>query len=433
MQNYINVGLLGAGTVGGGVLAVMKDNAEIIEKKIGKKIKITKVFGRDIQKLQEQYGDEYIYTTNIDDILEDPEIDIVVELLGREHPAKEYIAHAFEKGKNVVTANKDVLAKYGKELFPLAAEKNCDFMFEGSVCGGIPIIQPLKTSLAANKIMSIMGIVNGTTNYMLTKMSNEHLDYADVLKEAQNKGYAESDPTADVGGFDAARKLAILASIAFNTRISLDDVQVEGIENVSLRDITNAAELGYAIKLLAIAKNDPEHGISVRVHPTMLPVSHPLAGVNDVYNAVFVTGDAVGEAMFMGLGAGRMPTASAVCGDIIDVARNMQHGETGRISCTCFEDKKLCSLENMCSPCYIRMRVMDKPGALAAIAAAFGAQNVSLRNVVQKNKMGDEAEIVVITHNVSEFNLQMAVQTLKALPVVNEVCSVIRVEDSSLA
>lgn len=433
MQNYIKVGLLGAGTVGGGVISVMEQNADVIEKKIGKKIVIAKVFGRDIKKMQEQYGPNYCYTTDIDDVLEDPEIDIVVELLGREHPAKEYIAKAFENGKNVVTANKDVLAKYGKELFPLAAEKNCDFMFEGSVCGGIPIIQPLKTSLAANKITSIMGIVNGTTNYMLTKMSNEHLDYADVLKEAQSKGYAESDPTADVGGFDAARKLAILASIAFNTRISLDDVQIEGIESISLRDINYAAELGYAIKLLAIAKNDPEFGISVRVHPTMLPLSHPLAGVNDVYNAVFVTGDAVGEAMFMGLGAGRMPTASAVCGDIIDVARNLQHGETGRISCTCFEDKKLCSLENMCSPCYIRMHVMDKPGALAAIAAAFGAQNVSLRNVVQKNKIGNEAEIVVITHNVSEFNLQMAVQTLKALPVINEVCSVIRVEDSSLA
>lgn len=432
MQNYIKVGLLGAGTVGGGVISVMEQNADVIEKKIGKKIIIAKVFGRDIKKMQEQYGSNYFYTTNIDDILEDPEIDIVVELLGREHPAKEYIAKAFEQGKNVVTANKDVLAKYGKELFPLASEKNCDFMFEGSVCGGIPIIQPLKTSLAANKITSIMGIVNGTTNYMLTKMSNEHLDYANVLQEAQNKGYAESDPTADVGGFDAARKLAILASIAFNTRISLDDVQVEGIESISLRDINYAAELGYAIKLLAIAKNDPEFGISVRVHPTMLPLSHPLAGVNDVYNAVFVTGDAIGEAMFMGLGAGRMPTASAVCGDIIDVARNLQHGETGRINCTCFEDKKLCSLENMCSPCYIRMHVMDKPGALAAIAAAFGAQNVSLRNVVQKNKIGNEAEIVVITHNVSEFNLQMAVQTLKALPVVNEVCSVIRVEDSSL-
>lgn len=432
MQDFVNVGLLGAGTVGGGVISVLEKNAEIIEKKVGKKIKITKIFGREAAKLHEEYGPGYYYTTNIDDILEDPEIDIVVELLGREHPAKEYIAKAFAKGKNVVTANKDVLAKYGKELFPLAEEHKCDFMFEGSVCGGIPIIQPLKTSLAANKITSIMGIVNGTTNYMLTKMSNEHLDYEDVLKEAQSKGYAESDPTADVGGFDAARKLAILASIAFNTRISLDDVQIEGIENISLRDINYAADLGYAIKLLAIAKNDETNGISVRVHPTMLPLTHPLAGVNDVYNAVFVTGDAIGEAMFLGLGAGRFPTASAVCGDIIDVARNLQHGETGRINCTCFEEKKLCSLENMCSPCYIRMHVMDKPGALAAIAAAFGAQNVSLRNVVQKNKTENGAEIVVITHNVSEFNLQMAVQTLKALPVINDVCSVIRVEDSSL-
>lgn len=433
MHNFINVGLLGAGTVGGGVLSVMRDNASAIKKKIGKEIKITKIFGRNINKLKQQYGDGYQYTTDADDILNDPDIDIVVELLGREHPAKEYIAQAFANGKSVVTANKDVLAKYGKELFPLASEHNCDFMFEGSVCGGIPIIQPLKTSLAANKITSIMGIVNGTTNYMLTKMSQSHMEYADVLKEAQEKGYAESDPSADVGGLDAARKLVILASIAFNTRLSLDDVQIEGIEKISLIDINYAAELGYAIKLLAIAKNDDDHGISVSVHPTMLPVTHPLAGVNDVYNAVFVTGDAIGEAMFLGLGAGRMPTASAVCGDIIDTARNLQHGELGRISCTCFEEKHLCSIENMYSPCYIRLRVMDKPGALAAIAAAFGAQNVSLRNVVQKNKISSIAEIVVVTHNVSEFNLEMAVQTLKALPVVEEVCSVIRVEDSSLA
>lgn len=433
MHNFINVGLLGAGTVGGGVLSVMADNAEAIKKKIGKEIRITKVFGRDIDKLRKQYGDGYEYTTSADDILNDPEIDIVVELLGREHPAKEFIAQAFANGKSVVTANKDVLAKYGKELFPLASEHNCDFMFEGSVCGGIPIIQPLKTSLAANRITSIMGIVNGTTNYMLTKMSQNNMNYDDVLKEAQDKGYAESDPSADVGGLDAARKLVILASIAFNTRISLEDVQVEGIEKVDLIDINYAAELGYSIKLLAIAKNDGEHGISVSVHPTMLPLSHPLSGVNDAYNAVFVTGDAIGEAMFLGLGAGRMPTASAVCGDIIDAARNLQHGESGRIACTCFEEKHLCSMENMCSPCYIRLRVMDKPGALAAIAAAFGAQNVSLRNVVQKNKIDSIAEIVVITHNVSEFNLQMAVQTLKALPVVEEVCNVIRVEDSSLA
>lgn len=433
MKKFINVGLLGAGTVGGGVLIVMQKNAEVITKKIGQEIKITKVFSRDAEQLHKEYGDGYFYTTNADDILDDPEIDIVVELLGREHPAKEFIARALSNGKSVVTANKDVVAKYGQELFPLAEEHGCDFMFEGSVCGGIPIIQPLKTSLAANKVTSIMGIVNGTTNYMLTKMSQDHMDYNDVLREAQEKGYAESDPSADVGGLDAARKLVILASIAFNTRLSLDDVQIEGIEKVALTDINYASELGYSVKLLAIAKNDEQNGISVSVRPTMLPVTHPLAGVNDVYNAVFVTGDAIGEAMFLGLGAGRMPTASAVCGDIIDVARNLQHGEAGRINCTCFNEKNLCSSENMCSPCYIRLHVMDKTGALAAIAAAFGAQNVSLRNVVQKNKIGSVAEIVVITHNVSEFNLQMAVQTLKALPVVNEVCSVIRVEDSSLA
>ena len=432
MKNFINVGLLGAGTVGGGVLAVLEKNAAEIEKKVGKSVKITKVFGRSTEKLRSQYGDKYAYTTEADDILTDPDIDIVVELLGREHPAKEFIAKAFENGKNVVTANKDVLAKYGKELFPIAEAHHCDFMFEGSVGGGIPIIQPLKTSLAANKITSVMGIVNGTTNYMLTKMFREHLGYDEVLKEAQEKGYAESDPTADVGGLDAARKLVILASIAFNTRISLDDVRVEGIQNIGIRDIKHATNLGYTIKLLAIAKNIESSGISVCVHPTMLPLSHPLASVNDVYNAIFVTGDAVGEAMFMGLGAGRMPTASAVCGDIIDVARNMQHKETGRISCTCFDEKHLCSLENMSSPCYIRLNVLDRPGALAAIAAAFGAQGVSLRNVVQNDRVGDTAEIVVITHNVSEFNLQMAIQTLKAIPVVKEVCSVIRVEDSSL-
>lgn len=432
MKKFINVGLLGAGTVGGGVLAVLEKNAVEIEKKVGKSVKITKVFGRSIEKLRSQYGDKYTYTTDADDILTDPDIDIVVELLGREHPAKEFIAKAFENSKNVVTANKDVVAKYGKELFPIAEAHHCDFMFEGSVGGGIPIIQPLKTSLAANKITSVMGIVNGTTNYMLTKMFRDNLDYADVLREAQEKGYAESDPTADVGGLDAARKLVILASIAFNTRISLDDVRIEGIQNIGIRDIKHARDLGYTIKLLAIAKNVEGHGISVCVHPTMLPLTHPLSGVNDVYNAIFVTGDAVGEAMFMGLGAGRMPTASAVCGDIVDVALNMQHKETGRISCTCFEEKHLCSLENMSSPCYIRLNVLDRPGALAAIAAAFGAQNVSLRNVVQNDRVGDTAEIVVITHNVSEFNLQMAIQTLKAIPVVKEVCSVIRVEDSSL-
>lgn len=254
MKDFVNVGLLGAGTVGGGVLRVLEDNAEEIEKKVGLPIRITKVLDRNVEARRQEYGDKYIFTDNADELLQDPEIDIIVELLGREHPAKEFIACALKNGKNVVTANKDVIAKYGEELFPLAEEHHCDFLFEASVCGGIPIIGPMKTSMAANKIHSIMGIVNGTTNYMLSKMSNEHLAYAEVLKEAQAKGYAESDPTADVGGLDAARKIAILASIAFNMRISLDDVMVSGIENIEASDIKYAQHLGYAVKLLGIAK-----------------------------------------------------------------------------------------------------------------------------------------------------------------------------------
>lgn len=431
MDNVVNVGLLGAGTVGGGVILVLEKNAADIEKKVGMPVRITKILERNPQ-LAAELGQKYQITDKIEDILEDPDIDIVVELIGREHPAKEFIAEALRHGKNVVTANKDVLAKHGKELFELASQNQVDFMFEASVGGGIPIIRPLKSCLAANKITSVMGIVNGTTNYMLTKMSAEHLDFADVLKEAQDKGYAESDPTADIGGLDAARKIAILASIAFNTRVVLEDVHVEGIENLTLRDIDYANELGYVVKLLAIAKRDEKDGISVRVHPTMLPSDHPLAKVNDVYNAVYVTGDAVGDTMFFGRGAGRMPTASAVCGDIVDVARNIRHGSTGRISCTCYDEKHLCTIENITSPCYIRLHVHDKPGVLAGIAAAFGAQNVSLKNVVQKAKVNGFSELVVITYDVSEFNLRMAIQTLRALPIVEKICSVIRVEDDNL-
>ena len=322
MKECIKVGLLGAGTVGSGVLTVLEENTAEIEKKVGVPIHVSKILVRDMKKAKE-LSEKYQLTDKIEDIVEDPEIDIVVELIGREHPAKEYIAAALEHKKNVVTANKDVLAKYGKELFPLAEDNKVDFMFEASVGGGIPIIRPLKSCLAANKVTSVMGIVNGTTNYMLTKMSQENMDYADVLREAQEKGYAESDPTADVGGLDAARKLVILASIAFNTRIDLSDVLVEGIDGLDLCDIEHGKELGYAIKLLAIAKNNAEHGISVCVRPTMLPVSHPLAGVNDVFNAIFVHGNVLGDAMFYGSGAGKLPTASAVVADVVDEARHL--------------------------------------------------------------------------------------------------------------
>lgn len=334
MNEYINIGLLGSGTVGGGVIKVLEKNAEMIARKIGKSLKITKVFGRNIEKMQANFGDAYNYTSNVDDILCDPEIDIVVELIGREHPALEYMSKALENGKQVVTANKDIIARYGKQLFEIASKHNADIMFEGAVCGGIPIIGPMKSSMAANEITSIMGIVNGTTNYMLSKMTDEGMDYDAVLKEAQEKGYAESDPTADVGGFDAARKAVILASIAFNMPIGMKDVDINGIENVSACDIEYASRLGYAVKLLAIAKNDPENGVSVSVSPTMIPKRHPLASVGGAYNAVFVNGDAIDEAMFLGLGAGRFPTASSVVGDIMEAARNLINNDKGRIGFT---------------------------------------------------------------------------------------------------
>ena len=431
MKEAIKIGLLGVGTVGSGVMQTLEKNAAEIAKKVGCPVKIKTVLVRNPQKAQ-LLSEKYVVTDDFAKIVEDDDIDIIVELLGREQPAKEYMALAMQHGKSVVTANKDVLAKYGKELFALVDEHQVDFMFEGRVGGGIPIIRPLKSCLAANRISSVMGIVNGTTNYMLTKMSQENMAYEDVLKEAQEKGYAESDPTADVGGLDAARKLVILASIAFNTRVSLDDVMIEGIDGLDLRDIEYAKELGYAIKLLAIGKHDEKNGVSVCVRPTMLPLDHPLSNVNDVFNAIYVSGDAVGEAMFMGRGAGSLPTASAVCGDIIDASRNIMHGVRGRISCTCFEDKHLCALENMYSSCYIRLRVQDRPGVFASVASAFGAQNVSLRTVIQKSRGVKVAEIVVITYLVNELDLQMAVQTLRSLPVVDKVCSVIRVEDQSV-
>lgn len=430
-DNKVLVGLLGAGTVGGGVLKVIEKNYQDIAKKTGVEIVIDKVLGLNIEAMAAEFGSAYKYTSNFSEIVDDPEIDIVVELIGREHPAKEYIQEALEKGKNVVTANKDVIAKFGKELFPLAVANKVDLMFEASVCGGIPIIEPLRNVMSCNNIKSIMGIVNGTTNYMLSKMSNEHLDYDEVLREAQAKGYAESDPTADVGGLDAARKMAILSSLAFNMNIDLDDVYVEGIEKIEACDIKYAQDLGYCVKLLGIAKYTDSFGASTRVTPAMLPLDHPLATVNGVYNAVFVKGDAIGEAMFLGLGAGRFPTASSVVGDIMTVARNVKSGNTGREGMVQYREKRLCPPEAMTSPCYIRMRVLDQPGALAAIAAAFAAQNVSLRNVIQKNNH-EGTDIVIITHTVSRSSLEMALLQLNVLPVVDKICCVISVEDRNL-
>ncbi|GAW93246.1 homoserine dehydrogenase [Calderihabitans maritimus] len=428
-KDSVQIGLLGLGTVGTGVLKVLTQNSSDIEQKVGKKIEVKKILVRDINKPRRVEVDPSLLTTEVQDILEDEDIDIVVEVMGGIEPAKDYVLEALHRGKNVVTANKDLLAEYGKELFEASAEHSSDLFFEASVAGGIPIIRPLKECLAGNRIEEVMGIINGTTNYILTKMTTEGSDFEEVLKQAQELGYAEADPTADVKGYDAARKIAILASIAFGTRVTFRDVYVEGITEISREDIEYARELGYVIKLLGIAR-EKDGVVEVRVHPALIPVCHPLAAVNDVFNAVFVRGDAVGEAMFYGRGAGELPTASAVVGDIIEVARDLNLGVTGRIACTCFTQKRIKPIGEVETKFYLRLKVKDQPGVLAGIASVFGNMDVSLASVIQKRREEDWAEIVLITHQVQEKNLRDALTIIRNLSTVDSVGNVIRVEGS---
>ena len=428
MKDTIHIALLGSGTVGSGVSEVLRMNVRELAERVGKNIVLKKVLVRDIKKPRKNI-DMSLLTDDFESIVNDKDIDIVVEVMGGLHPAKEYMLRAIEAGKSIVTANKDVLATYGKDVLGAAERAGVDFQFEASVGGGIPIITSLKQSLTANKITEVMGIVNGTTNYMLTKMANDGVSYETVLKEAQEKGYAEADPTADVKGLDAARKAAILASIAFNTRVHFNDVSVEGITKITTEDIDYAKDLGFVIKLLAIGKDSAEKGVDVRVHPVFLPKEHPLASVNGVYNAIFVRGNAIGDTMFYGQGAGSLPTASAVVADIVEVARNMVHHNLGKLLCTCYEHKKLCPIEEVESCYYIRLLVDDKPGVLGAIATEFGRADVSLRSVIQtRRNIAEHAEIVAVTHCVKHVRVRKALEALRKLPVVDEVRNVIRVE-----
>ncbi|MCW2278451.1 homoserine dehydrogenase [Heliophilum fasciatum] len=427
MQEPIWIGMLGLGTVGGGTLHILQSRAEDITRRLGRPVKVKKVLVRNLQKPRSVPVDAELLTDNPADILADPEISIVVEVMGGIHPALDYLETALKAGKNVVTANKDLMAVHGQQLFDLAAAKELDVEFEASVAGGIPIIRPLKICLAGNRIEVIKGIINGTTNFILSKMTSEGSDFADVLKEAQELGYAEADPTADVEGLDAARKLAILASIGFNSRVTLDQVYVEGITGITARDIEYAQQLGYTIKLLGIAK-ESEGQVEARVHPAMIPSQHPLATVQDAFNAIFVKGDAVGETMFYGRGAGDLPTGSAVVGDIIDVARNIINGHTGRIACTCYHEKRVKPIGQVECCYYLRLLVTEKPGVLASIAGVFGDQGVSIQTLIQKEQIESAAEIVLVTHHVREENLQKALQILATLPTVEAIGNVIRVE-----
>lgn len=427
MSKYkeIKAALLGAGTVGGGVYKLVERRAAEMPDKVGAELKITKVLVKNLQKKREGIPSE-VLTDDWEDIIHDPEISIVIELMGGVEPARTYILQALEAGKNVVTANKDLLAEHGQELMEAAERNHCDLCFEAAVGGGIPIIRPLKECLAGNEITEVMGIVNGTTNYILTKMTQEGWDFDDALKEAQRLGFAEADPTADVEGLDAGRKMAILASIAFHSRVTFKDVDVKGITKITAKDIQYAKEFGYTLKLLGVARNE-EGKMEVGVSPMMIPSTHPLANVNDSFNAVFVHGDAVDDAMFQGRGAGEFPTASAVVGDLISVARDMQYDCCGRIGCSCYKNLSMKPAGEARHKYFLRLIVEDRTGILAGVAGVLGNNGVSINQVIQKPAVNGVAELVVITDKVETRHLNDAMMIFGEMSMIREVASVIRV------
>lgn len=426
-MNKLVIGQIGCGTVGSGVVDILTRNRELISNRTGCEMEIKKIAVRSFEDPRFVEVDEAKLTERVEDILGDPEIDMVVEVMGGVEPARDFVARALEAGKHVVTANKALMSTHGGELLEMAESKGLAIAFEASVGGGIPILHPLKEGLAGNTVSEILGIVNGTTNYILSRMSEDGLPFEEALRQAQELGYAEADPSADVEGKDAAAKLAILASIAFNVRVRLDDVYTEGISRLTTEDIHFAGELGYVIKLLAIAKNEAD-GISVRVHPTMIPLDHPLASVKDVFNAIFVNGDAVGELMFYGRGAGSLPAASAVVGDVIYIARAMLTGGRG-LGCTCFDSKAVKDMGETVSRYYMLFDVPDQPGVLSSIAGVFADNEVSIKSVIQHGT-GLKARIVLITHTVKEESIRATIRGLEALPSIRQVTSVIRVEDN---
>ncbi len=427
MKNKIYIGLLGLGTVGFGVYKVLKMQQENMQQKLGCEVEIKKILVRNMEKAAKKLGDDSLLTNNINDIINDKEIDIVVELMGGQEPARTYMLDALKAGKNVVTANKDIVAETGHELFVTARENNLDIYFEAAVAGGIPIIRPLKRCLAGNNIDEIVGIVNGTTNFILTKMTQEGMDYSQALALATELGYAEADPTADVEGYDAGRKVAIMASVGFNSAVHFSDVYTEGITKIAAKDISAADDMGYVIKLLGITKNT-EDGIEASVSPMLIDKGHSLASVNDSFNAVCVHGDAVGDTMFYGRGAGELPTASAVVGDIFDITRNIQNGCTGCIEWECSSQKSIKDKNEICNKYFLRFITEDRCGVLAAVTGAFAKYNVSIEQISQKGKTKDgKAEIVVMTDIVKARNLNASVEAIADLDVVDSIASLIRV------
>ena len=426
----VKIALLGFGTVAQGTFNLLQDNANLIENRSGVTIEISKIFVRNPEKYSHiTLPSTAKYVTNIDDIVNDKSIDIVVELMGGTTFAKDCVESALKHGKSVVTANKDLLAVAGPYLFDLAYKNKVDLRFEASVLGGIPIIRTLYESLGGNHITELVGIMNGTTNFILSKMTEEGLSYGAVLKEAQDLGYAEADPTADVEGLDAARKLAILASISFNRRIFFEDVTVEGITNIDTEDISYGKEFGYNIKLIGIAK-ETSKGLSLNVYPAFVPLTHPLASVRGSYNAIYIKGNGIDDAMFYGRGAGSLPTGSSVVSDIMEVAKNIAFESTGRFKPFYFDQKNIYSPGKIQSSYYIRLAVDNKTGVLAKIATKLAEQKISVLSIVQRNKDPETAVLAIVTSKCPHSYILNLIDSFNSLRSVKEVSSVIRIMEA---
>jgi homoserine dehydrogenase len=423
-----NGGLIGLGTVGGGVVHILKEHHDDFVRDQDIDLRLVAVASRESEEA-DRLGVRELFSFDGYDVINHPEVDIVIELVGGTTVAKDFVFAALNAGKSVVTANKALIAACGHELMELAASKGVEIAFEASVGGGIPIIGPLRHTLAGNRILSVMGIVNGTTNYMLTRMNDDALDYGEALKEAQAKGFAEADPTADVEGLDAAAKIAILATIAFNTNVELAQVTTEGITGITPTDLGHARVMGYAIKLLAIA-NRTADGIDIRVHPAMLPLAHPLSTVSGVFNAIYVVGGAVGETMFFGEGAGAGAAASSVVGDLIEVGRHLAYREVITQPVWDTENLAIKSIDELQTSYYLRLPVPDRSGVLATTAQVFAEQDVSIYSMVQRGTHDGTAELIYVTHTAKESAIRATLAGIEATGILTGAPVLIRVEDA---
>jgi homoserine dehydrogenase len=430
----INLGLIGFGTIGAGVAKILTDNREVIQKRLGAAVCLTKIADLDIETDRGVHIDKGVLTTSVDDILENPDIDIVIELIGGYDPARAFILKALNNKKHVVTANKALLAKHADEIFTLVEEKGLSIGFEASIGGAIPIIRSIREAFVANRIHTIEGIVNGTANYILSKMSDENCDFDVALKEAQEQGFAEADPTFDIEGIDSAHKIAVLTRLAYGTPVKFEDINVSGITNITSEDIECAREFGYRIKLLAISKYDGEK-IDIRVHPAMIPSGHPMASVNGVLNAIRVCDDMMDENILAGHGAGALPTGSAVVGDVIEIARNIASNSIGRLPASSFQNSEiqhipLKDISTIESEYFLRFNVLDKPGVLSNISGILGNHSISIESMIQKGRgeQGKAVSLVMMCHRSREGNIQKALQKIEKLDVVSGKSNLIRVE-----